>query len=1149
MPLTGTARKQYLARALASPQPDLEDELEKLGFQGASELARSRASLRGHIAAIHERQIAPLPGSSRVSDSMPRAEPVEPGRKNPAADRRAEDEARLRDMDIDTTLQSAAKITNTAGNIVMGALSPVPSVASRLHGGDPGAGGYALDVAGILPIVRGPRAAVRGVKALQASRSASAAIRAGRASLKEAGPITQAVKGYKANRATTRTMRLGEQTTQFPKSQSLITSSLQHAGDIVSENLTPIVTKLRESDSLLERGVGKTLTPLSSRGRLPKQAGKWNRIERQRAKALRVEDVRAIEKLGGKGEQMAHFWWAQLPSQYRTPEGLTLVRNRLAAESELLASGEVLKKAQAKVAELELAAKTDPSLGFDVLRAKASLRALTEDIPHRVKDVSENIAKLDHLIQNPVKPDDRALTAVDILSGDRKQALAEAGKLADDQALNREGMVSGWLGLDPSGEELYVGHRLTKGSFNILPSAGLGRTKLPAGVGTQNRLRLISSGRARQTLEVVVEDWSQAMSYKFNNIAKDEIGKMGESFAQVVDRGQSPEALLRSGDYALVNTRGQDLPRRFKMQNDEARALEEGVSASQVHEEALKAYVNSYLGYTPEDAAKLLSDSLKAGHLADLRLVPKDVVRKYYGQFITPKFGRVSRNPAIEPARPGVVGKTANFANDVVYASLVWSNPGYIPANGVQNLLMAGLHQVAFLPVNVSRAGQLLAQAPQKLRTQVLTEAGEPATMALGAGSVLEKGQSVVSNIADAPWRVSAIIHEAARQGVISKTKPYLTPDDYKALSKWLEDPASRASLNDARDRGIQSVVDFDRLGPVERATAKKLLFVWGWIRGGSRYPFRFAADHPVRSALMTWAATGAPGAPEDVQDALGDVTPNFANKGMPSWLQHAIKFGDVEVGDKVYPRLLPTRAISPVSTAEEVWSTALARPGGQTAIEMTNPAIRSAIQVAGKQSPYGNQLPTYRDAAKQAVERLSPQFGLARDLANPPKQEETGIYPEDANRLGRLKRATRILPYAVDPKAAQQARIREGLASDAEKRQVKVDEFVDRARESGLGEPPQEVLDEMRLKLELESKIKSGDPPQKKAKLAAALYDKKNGGHLGADMVKAARTKGEMQSVYETLSSQLYSQFASWDSTARGIHAVLDSLEPIPGR
>jgi hypothetical protein len=91
------------------------------------------------------------------------------------------------------------------------------------------------------------------------------------------------------------------------------------------------------------------------------------------------------------------------------------------------------------------------------------------------------------------------------------------------------------------------------------------------------------------------------------------------------------------------------------------------------------------------------------------------------------------------------------------------------------------------------------------------------------------------------------VIHEAARAGVIPKTRPWLTKNDYAALSMWLEDPASRPALNDARDRAIQAMVDFNRLGPIERAVAKKILFVWAGC--GAARATRSALPQTTRSA------------------------------------------------------------------------------------------------------------------------------------------------------------------------------------------------------------------------------------------------------------------------------------------------------------
>jgi hypothetical protein len=72
----------------------------------------------------------------------------------------------------------------------------------------------------------------------------------------------------------------------------------------------------------------------------------------------------------------------------------------------------------------------------------------------------------------------------------------------------------------------------------------------------------------------------------------------------------------------------------------------------------------------------------------------------------------------------------------VIYTSLIYANPHYIPANSIQNVIMAGLHEGAFLPINLTRAGQILVRAPGAFRKLILAEVGQGATdawTALGA--------------------------------------------------------------------------------------------------------------------------------------------------------------------------------------------------------------------------------------------------------------------------------------------------------------------------------------------------------------------------------------------------------------------------------
>ena len=42
-----------------------------------------------------------------------------------------------------------------------------------------------------------------------------------------------------------------------------------------------------------------------------------------------------------------------------------------------------------------------------------------------------------------------------------------------------------------------------------------------------------------------------------------------------------------------------------------------------------------------------------------------------------------------------------------------------------------------------------------------------------------------------------------------------------------------------------KAMIDFERLGSAEKALAKRLLFIWSFTRGMTRYPGRFVLDHP----------------------------------------------------------------------------------------------------------------------------------------------------------------------------------------------------------------------------------------------------------------------------------------------------------------
>lgn len=1099
-----------------------------------------------------------------------------------------------------------------------------PDLAAHVPGvtAPPGAGTKAIGIGhiGPVPIPTG----VIGDAAMLAPfgkilRGGGIAVKA----LHGLGGGTKAVKVAKVAKAVKpyvpREVKLGDESVQFPKSPSKVTAAGQAAYDRASEKLVGPVGTLRGSRSKVAQATGKALTPISARGRVPKQAGKNLRQDARRRQAALAEEGQTVKRVGNSrlpgvhsnGTQLAHFWYAQLPKTHRNVEGLKLVRERLVTEREGYING---------------------SLGA------APPGHLKADVPSRIADITTNIKKLDKVIAKPPPVNEEAISALHALNADREDILTKAGKLTEEDAEGRKGIVTKWLGLHPGavdpyvsrgvdavgslpdrahqkgyiyhrasidnlddirekgllpfkptgsnptgvyfaneplqakglswkggkdvylrvakhdvsdlnedrawgesftpsavppesleelgvdgkwhpvaskGEEAYIGHRLHGKSRPPMPvSVSTGRTALPAGLSKPNRTRLISTGRAEQSLQPAINDWASAQRYHLQNVAKDELAKMGEPVTGYLKPG-----------HVIINPKGHKIPRHWKVDQEE-RAIAEGVDPEHLDIPDLEEYVKNIIGEGP-DAQRLIDEAAKHGHLEDLRQVPSDVVKKYYGQFLPAK---------IHVATPGVqegahaLAKGADAVNTAIYTSLIYSNPGYVPANLFANLIMAGLHQGAFLPVNLARTGQILVQGSPRLKHLLGAETGMGGTMALTSGKNIVA--HAASSLADNAPRISALLHEAGRHGVISSAKPFLTKADFKKLEHWLTSTSSRASLNDASDAAKQAMVDFERLGPMERALAKRLLFVWPWIRGASRYPGRFALDHPVRSAALGYTIAGAPGAPQSVQDDVHAALPNVAS-GMPPYLAGALEAGNKTIDGHTYPAVLPTRSISPVSTPLEMIQTILDTAGSQKFAGLLNPLIEQAWHLSNRQGSSGFDAGSYGEAAKQAGERLTPDLGLAQDMIHP---SAGGIYPGDATRTGRLERASRVMPVAIDPEKAFDARKKAGMVGYQD---AATHELIADSKQAGLGQPPANVLDDLRWKTELDHTIKTGASYADRARITAQMFDQRYGGHGAAKQAEAITTEGEAENFYHALRPQLYPTYSEWE---RQVEYVLDA-------
>jgi hypothetical protein len=334
----------------------------------------------------------------------------------------------------------------------------------------------------------------------------------------------------------------------------------------------------------------------------------------------------------------------------------------------------------------------------------------------------------------------------------------------------------------------------------------------------------------------------------------------------------------------------------------------------------------------------------------------------------------------------------------------VFARIGYVPKNLAQNVIMAVPHQGAFLPQNLVKAAQ--AATNPDLRALMRAEiSGTGATGSLGNQMVHQRLMGGITHFvtkwADDPVRLSALMHELQAAKVISRSHPLLTSADEQTLIRFFKNKKNRPLLNDIRSNTVESMADFSRMTPDQARQARRFLIIPGWLMAGTRYPFHFAATHPIRSALLAYIAMGEPGAPHGLQFNK-PVNQYIHGKGYKQGID--TPFGRVR-----------TNSISPVSTPWDL---------GQSAVGT----------VRGKQGPFDFNTPTIFDEAqplaasiiaaaqgegiKKSLRRLAPGESFIEQEIHPKASKN---YPEDRTRWGRLKREIGVIPIQVDdnpPKA-----------------------------------------------------------------------------------------------------------------------------------
>jgi len=219
---------------------------------------------------------------------------------------------------------------------------------------------------------------------------------------------------------------------------------------------------------------------------------------------------------------------------------------------------------------------------------------------------------------------------------------------------------------------------------------------------------------------------------------------------------------------------------------------------------------------------------------------------------------------------------------DLMRFATIYARLGYLPNNWLSNEFMNLTHQGPLAPVNQVKAG-LAAKNFHPAELAIMRHAtGDTSAAAMermgGRGTVrafTDPIARVMGRYADQPFRDTAFLHEARRQGLH-------TLDDVQQLLQRAHG-GDQAALHQVADIGLKAqehVVKFKKFSPEFQSFARQALFIYNWIHGSTRYAARYPFVHPAQFDIQHIGAEKV--AKPWIQSQLGGNLPPFMAGTIP---------------------------------------------------------------------------------------------------------------------------------------------------------------------------------------------------------------------------------------------------------------------------
>lgn len=226
------------------------------------------------------------------------------------------------------------------------------------------------------------------------------------------------------------------------------------------------------------------------------------------------------------------------------------------------------------------------------------------------------------------------------------------------------------------------------------------------------------------------------------------------------------------------------------------------------------------------------------------------------------------------------VGHSIDVVNNAQKTGLVYLKVNYPIVQALSNTAMNLIQQGPFAVKNLTNSFKLDGKLGPEYSAIIDDIMGQGAIVQAafeGQGTVARATQkiaNVMSSKVDGPARRSSFLHEAAKAG-------YKTDGELKSL---IDEDAKAGDLAEVAQRAKEAIVDYGDLSPFERKFVRKLIFVYPWQKGATKYAGHFLRDHPVQAAaLMAVAGVGK----RESDKTFG---------ALPTYLEGLIPFGDRSV-------------------------------------------------------------------------------------------------------------------------------------------------------------------------------------------------------------------------------------------------------------